>query len=97
MESVQHRFFCDQVCGVHLLNTFVNETALKLQASSLKSSKEHNDMKYLYKLVNGFIDCAALIGELMFKFPIRITRQSITFAVGNYSPLRATNNHDEDV
>lgn len=35
---------------------------------SLKSSVEYNNMKFLYNLVNGFINGPNLMGDLMFQF-----------------------------
>ena len=57
-----------------------NETALKPQMQ-----RECTDMKFLHKLVNGFNDCPALMGELIFKVPIAVIRQRVALAIGNYS------------
>ena len=74
--------FVEHVCS---------DIALELQISSLKIVREFYDMKFLFKLTNGLVDRPAVLVYLMFRLPVRITRQYNSFVIGNYSLLYAEN------
>ena len=67
------------------------DIAFKLRIPSLKTSGEFSDMKFLFKLTNGLVDCLALMGNFMLRVPVKRTRQNDSFVIGKYSLLYTPN------
>ena len=65
MEKVKQRFFRIVAPRLGLSDPFVvvcGDIALQLWILSLKTSRWFNNMKFSFKLTNGFLDCFALLG-----------------------------------
>lgn len=89
VERVQHKFSTYLLFKHHFPNNdLCYETRLQLCGlKSLESRRRDAMLLFLYKLLNGMIDCGELTESISFRVPARRTRQLQLFAV----PTHRTN------
>ena len=104
IEKVQHKFvnYClyrDRLAGDNVI-------AANLNLRSLKFRRVVADLCFVYKLLNGLVDCPALLSRIKFKVPARNLRNCQLFCIdyhrtnyGIHSPLvrtlKALNGHPD--
>lgn len=84
LEKVQRRFLRHIAYKLHIPSDKINYEylSLLLGISSLEQRRRNYDLCFLFKLLNGLIDCSELLAEINFHVPLRPTRQANLFSVG---------------
>jgi len=90
LEAIKNRFlrFISYKCNIpRSLHTEYIPLLIKLNMTGLAARKNIIDLKFLYKTVNGLINCPELLSSLNFNVPQCQTRSKKTF----YIQLQRTN------
>lgn len=78
IEQVQRRFLRFAAFKMNIDPNYQNlESLLKLDR--LETRRKHRDLKMLYKIVNGLVECPELLSRLFFHVPPRVTRSVSQF------------------
>lgn len=98
LEKVQRRFLkflAFKVDGIYPPIGFPhNELLEKFSVDSLENRRQISDVMFVYKIINGEVDCSDILIRLNFHIPRLASRQNATFFlptsrtnIHNYSPL----------
>jgi len=89
VESIQNRFLSvlrHKCIVLRPAHSSYQPIILQFKLDSLKGRTIKFDINFIFKLINGFIDCPTLLSKLMFLVPSHTTRQTDTF----YTPFQRT-------
>ena len=105
LERVQRKFI--KYCAYKLnMTDRIEDVQLYLRLPALENRRKLSDLYFIYKLINGYIDCPHLLGQVSLKVPSRSLRKNEIFSVnvhrtnyGAHSPLARSlallNDHPE--
>ena len=93
LERVQRKFI--KFCAYKLdMTDRLEDVQLYLDLPSLEDRRRLSDLYFIYKIINGYIDCPHLLSQISLKIPSRSLRRSEIFSVtvhrtnyGSHSPL----------
>ena len=99
IERVQWKFlrFAAYKCGIRMENYHRSDMLTRLNLCSLEQRRLTYDMCYVFKLINGLIDCPQLVSLVQLNVPSRSLRRVELFSIpfhstnyGMHSPVERT-------
>ena len=96
LESVQHKFFRIMAPRLRLPDPFLDHNyssiSNALNLPTLQSLRVLYDSLYLFKLINGIVDCSLLLGQINFRVPRPGSRNNAPFVLQTYTQSYTENN-----